>query len=129
MGIVSVVAFALGLIALLIVRAKLHAAARDLRSDDPNRGVLVWASRLCLAVVLVAAVGIVDGYLWKIPNPFSGPKAGNALPTSSPPPPTPIKPDIKADDLRPDMDAVRQEHRRQLREFEQGPQPAERNGP
>jgi hypothetical protein len=117
-GIISVFVFGLFLVALLIIRSKLSSFARDFESDDPERLGLIWASRICLLVVLIAAVGIVDSYVWKIPNPFAGPTAGEELPREPEPPPPAVKPDVQADDLRPDMDQVRDEHREQLDEFE-----------
>jgi hypothetical protein len=125
MGIISVLAFVVAFILLAIFRSSLKKQARDFERGDPENTALVWASRGCLIVMILAVVGAVDSYVYKLPNPFSGPKVGNEMPQSSPPPPTPVKPDVKADDLRPDMEDVKKEHRDQLKEFEQGPPPAE----
>lgn len=118
MGIVSVCVFIAFFAGLLVLRFKLSGLARDFDKDEPERAGLVWASRACLVVVLIAAAGIVDNYVWKIPNPFGGPTAGNEMPERSPPPPKPRKPDVQADDLRPDMKDVRDEHRERLKDFE-----------
>lgn len=119
MGIISVTVFAIFLVGLLIVRSKLRKFSRDFDKDDPERSMLVWASRGCLVVLLVAAVGIVDGYIYKLPNPFSGPEVGNEMPTHAPPPPEPQKPDFgDVKDLRPDMGDIKDEHRKQLDDFE-----------
>lgn len=126
MGVISVLGFVVFLAALIVIRSMIRKSADDFDSDEPERTGLIWAARGCLVVVIVSLVGIVDGYVYKLPNPFGGPKVGNELPQSSPPPPAPSKPDIKADDLRPDMDEVKKEHRDQLKEFEHGPPPAER---
>ncbi|GEM_PF-5990357 len=129
MGIISVIAFAIGLMLLIMFSSGLRYTSKDFDKDDPERAFYTWASRACLLVLFLATVGIVDSYIYKLPNPFAGPKVGNELPQSSPPPPTPSEPDIRADDLRPDMDEVKKEHRDQLKEFERGPSPAERTDP
>ena len=126
MGVISVAAFAIALVFLIFLRSRLGRVARDFDRDEPV-GVATTVATLGLTVILIlAAIGIVDSYVYKLPNPFSGPKVGNELPQSSPPPPTPSKPDIKADDLRPDLDELKKEHRDQIKEFEHGPPPAER---
>jgi hypothetical protein len=121
MGIVSITAVAAALGFLFALQRKINQVA-DREGDEDISWMLRWGARLAGLVAVLGIVGIVDSYIYELPNPLE--KDGIELPAESTPElvkPVTIK---KAEKPDPMKDA-KKSHHEALDEFGKKPEKSE----
>lgn len=73
-------------------------------------------SALCIFALAILAIWVVDGYFVKLDTPL-GPPVAEDLESAPSEVPEPESLKLEAEDPRPDMDQVREEHRKKLDDF------------
>lgn len=117
MGIVAVISLAAGLGFLLSLQLFLKKQAVE--EDDENASwVLTWGSRLCAIIALCGAVGVVDAYVYPLPSPFAPEEA--ELPDKPEKPAEQAEaPEIKKAEKPDPMKAAKEQHAKDLDEFQE----------
>lgn len=117
MGPASFVVFVAALAGLVVVVFKLNEVRR--RQDDED---VSWALKLsaaaCLLALIVSGVWAVDSYLVDVETPFDPPEV-EEMPEHPREVEAPAPLELDAEDPRPKMDEVLQEHRGKLDDFEE----------
>lgn len=126
MNIVLVIILGAVFLALVIGGFKSLVKAASLRAEAQKEGQQLdeaeplyrWGGRASLFVAFLVTIIVVDGFIVDIPNPFSGPKVGNEMPTMESPAQRVIKPEINVPDGRATMKDAAEEHQKKLESFE-----------
>ena len=116
MGIISVIAVLAGFYCVYHFQKNARKLSRD-SVDEVDASMLRWGSRAGVLVIVLGLVGVVDTYVYKLPNPFDGPKTELAQPK---PKAAPEKPTEARETVKPDpMGDAKAEHKAALEDFKQ----------
>ena len=115
MGIVSIIAVAAGIGFLFALRRKINEIA-DEEKDEHLSWVYTWGARLSGLIAVLGIVGIVDNYIYELPNPLE--RDGIELPDEptnvEPAKDVEIKPAAKPDPMK----DAQEDHQDAMDDFE-----------
>jgi hypothetical protein len=115
MGIISITLVAAGIGFLFALQKRIAKIAKE-EGDDNISWTLSWGSRFCGLVAFLGLVGVVDSYVYKLPNPFDGPTAD--LPADTPKEEIAVPPIKKVEKPDP-MKGAKEQHEKDLDEFQE----------
>jgi hypothetical protein len=113
MGIISITLLAAGIGFLFALQKRIEKIA-DEEGDEHVSWTLSWGSRFCGLIAVLGLVGVIDSYVYKLPNPFDGPTAD--LQADTPKEEIDVPPIKKVEKPDPMKDA-KDEHEKALDEF------------
>lgn len=115
MGIVSIIAVAAGIGFLFALRRKINEIAEE-EKDDRLAWVYTWGARLSGLIAVLGIIGIVDSYIYELPNPLE--RDGIELPDK----PTNVEPvedvEIKPASKPDPMKEAQEDHQGAMDDFE-----------
>lgn len=116
MNIIGTILLGILVIGMMYGFFKLRSYSKSEGVENPKTLRLVsWGIGI---VGLLTIIWAVDAFIVKLPNAFKGPTVGNDIPSQGMDPRQVTTPELKVDPVSPDVGALRDEHRKQLEDFE-----------
>ena len=121
MGIISLTLLFAGIGFLFALQKRINKIAKD-EGDDNVAWTMRWGAKFCGLVAVLGLVGVLDSYVYKLPNPVGAPSAD--LQKETPKVEIDVPPIKKAEKPDPMKDA-KEQHRKDLDEFGKKPEKSE----
>jgi len=113
MGIISLTLLFAGIGFLFALQKRVDKIAKE-EGDDNVAWTLRWGAKFCGLIAILGLVGVVDSYIYKLPNPIEGPSAD--LPKETPKEDI-VVPEIKKVEKPDPMKDAKADHEKAIDEF------------
>jgi len=121
MGIISLTLLFAGIGFLFALQNRVNKIAKE-EGDDNVAWTMRWGAKFCGLIAILGLVGVIDSYIYKLPNPVGPPAA--ELPKETPKEEIDVPP-IKEIEKPDPMKDAKEGHRKDLDEFGKKPETSE----